>query len=301
MTLLDKAPFLTRRAAMFRAVRAFFDEQAFLEMHTPVRLCAPLPERHIDAVPAAGMYLATSPEPHMKRLLAAGYPRIYQISSCFRHGERGARHNPEFTMLEWYRAGADYLQLAVDARALLCAICHAVLGTSEIVYQGARIDVAAAWEFLSVDEAYQREADWILEPEPDPFRFDCAMARQIEPHLGFARPTVLHEYPTCFCPMAEPLADKPHRAARLEIYLAGLELANGCSERRDPAAQVRALRDEQAARLAQHKEVYPWPAEFVAALPAMPPSAGIALGLDRLAMLLCDTPRIDEVLAFVEE
>jgi len=301
MTLPDKASFLARRAAIFRALRAFFDDQAFLEVQTPVRLCAPLPERHIDAVPAAGMFLATSPEPHMKRLLAAGYPRIYQMAPCFRHGERGARHNPEFTMLEWYRAGADYLQLATDARALLCAVCHAVLGTTEIVYQGARVDVAAAWEFLSVDAAYQREADWILEAEPDPFRFDCAMARQIEPRLGFERPTVLHDYPSCFCPMAEPLTGTPHRAARLEIYLAGLELANGCSERRDPAAQVRALRDEQAARLAQHKEVYPWPAEFVAALPAMPPSAGIALGLDRLVMLLCDTPRIDDVIAFLEE
>ena len=301
MTLPDKAPFLARRAAIFRAARAFFDDHAFLEVHTPVRLRAPLPERHIDAVPAGGMYLATSPEPHMKRLLAAGYPRIYQIAPCFRHGERGARHNPEFTMLEWYRAGADYLQLAVDARALLGAVCRAVLGTTTIVYQGARVDVAAAWEFLTVDAAYQREAGWTLEADPDPFRCDCAMARQIEPRLGFGQPTVLHDYPSSFCPMAEPLAGTPQRAARLEIYLAGVELANGCSERHDPRAQARALRDEQAARQALHKEVYPWPAEFVAALPAMPPSAGMALGLDRLVMLLCDTPRIDEVIAFVEE
>jgi lysyl-tRNA synthetase class 2 len=292
---------LARRAAIVRAVRAFFEAEAFLEVQTPMRLRAPLPERHIDAVPADGMYLATSPEPHMKRLLAAGHPRIVQLSPCFRKGERGARHLPEFTMLEWYRAEADYLKLITDAQALLRAVCQAVCGSSQIVYQGTCVNIAAPWEFLTVDDAYQRHADWRLASAPDAFRFDCAMARTIEPHLGLGQPTVLHQYPLCFCPMAAPLADRPDRAARCEIYVAGLELANGCTERRDPAAQTAALRDEQAARRATQHDVYPWPDAFVAALPALPPCAGMALGLDRLVMLLCDAPRIEDVVAFVEE
>jgi len=291
---------LERRAELLRAVRSFFAARGFLEVETPVRLRAPLPERHIDAVPADHLWLATSAEPHMEQLLAAGCDRIVQISKCFRRGELGARHHPEFTMLEWYRAQADYRTLADDARALLCAVSAAVCGATTVVYQRSQIDLTAPWEWLSVDEAYRRYAGWHLEDRPEAFAFDCAMAQSIEPRLGVGRPTVLYDYPACFCPMAEPLAGNAARAARLEIYLAGLELANGCSERRDADAQRQALRDEQAARQAMGKDVYPWPDAFAAALERMPAAAGMALGLDRLAMLLCDAASIEDVIAFCE-
>jgi lysyl-tRNA synthetase class 2 len=285
---------------MLRAVRSFFAARAFLEVETPVRLHAPLPERHIDAVPADGLWLATSAEPHMKQLLAAGCERIMQISKCFRRGEAGTRHHPEFTMLEWYRTHADYRVLADDARALLCDVSTAVCGDTTVVYQQTRIDLAAPWEWLSVDEAYQRYAEWRLEDQPESFAFDCTMTQTIEPRLGIGRPTVLYDYPACFCPMAEPLAHNAARAARLEIYLAGLELANGCTERRDAHAQRQTLREEQAARQAMGKDVYPWPDAFDAALERMPAAAGMALGLDRLAMVLCDTTSIEDVIAFCE-
>lgn len=298
--LAARRPHLVRRAQALQALRAFFVAQDFLEVETPVRMRAPLPERYIDAVPSGDAFLATSPEPHMKRLLAAGYPRIFQISKCFRQGERGRLHQPEFTMLEWYRAGADCAALVDDVRALLRHVCRALYGAERFVFRGSEIVVDEPWEQLSVDAAFARYAGCALEDTPDQHWFDETLVRQIEPQLGRRVPAVLHGYPAAFCPMARTLPGAPQRADRCEVYVAGIELANGCAEQTDAARQAAALREEQARRAARGASVYPWPAEFMAALPHLPPCAGMALGVDRLVMLLCDADCVADVIAFCE-
>lgn len=298
--LAARRDILERRARLIQAVRAFFIARDFLEVETPLRMRAPLPERYIDAIPSGDAFLATSPEPHMKRLLAAGYPRIFQISKCFRAGERGRRHHTEFTMLEWYRANAGCAALVDDAQALLQHVCRALDDRTWLVYQGERIELAAPWEQLSVDEAFWRYAGERVVEEPDQDWFDETMVRKIEAHLGRGVPTVVSSYPAAFCPMARTLPDKPWRADRCEIYIAGIELANGCAEQTDVERQAAALRKEQAIRAARGACVYPWPEEFMVALPYLPPCAGMALGIDRLVMLLCDATALSEVVTFCE-
>ncbi|MCX7847236.1 MAG: EF-P lysine aminoacylase GenX [bacterium] len=292
---------LERRAHVIQAVRAFFHARGFLEVETPLWMRAPLPERYIDAIPCGRGFLATSPEPHMKQLLAAGYERIFQISKCFRAGEAGRLHHPEFTMLEWYRAHAGSAALVEDVQTLVRYVCRKVLGTGELTYQGRRVDVEGAWEYVSVDEAFARYACAELRAEPDQAWFDETLVRQIEPQLGLEVPTIISGYPRAFCPMARALPGVPERADRCEVYIAGVELANGCAEQTDVAEQEAALRREREIRGARGAHVYAWPSAFLAAVPYMPPCAGMALGVDRLVMLLCDAPRISDVMAFCEE
>jgi lysyl-tRNA synthetase class 2 len=300
ISLEQKKSNLERRARILGAARNYFVAQGFLEVETPVRMSAPLPERHIDAVHSEDRYLATSPEPHMKRLLAAGYNRIFQISRCFRKGETGRCHNPEFTMIEWYRSDEGYFSLVDDARGLLAAACNAVYGRDCFVYQGHTVQFGGEWEIMTVDDAFMAFAEWQLDPDPDEFDFDRVMVEKIEPSLGRDRPAVLYSYPAAFSPMAKKRDDDPTRAERLELYIAGLELANGCSENVCADDQLSALHDEQKARRTLGKDVYPWPVAFADALPGMPRCAGMALGIDRLVMLLCDTDNIEDVMAFSE-
>ena len=300
ISLEQKKSNLERRARIMGATRAYFTGRGFLEVETPVRMHAPLPELHIDAVRAESMYLATSPEPHMKQLLAAGYTEIFQLARCFRKKESGRLHNPEFTMLEWYRAGANYFDLLEDARGLLKAVCAAAGCPHGISRNGRMIRVDEDWDRIAVDDAFLNGVNWQLEAEPDAFEFDRIMVETIEPGLGKDRPAVLYDYPSIFSPMSKKKAGNPMRAERLELYIDGIELANGCTEKIDAAQQIEALRLEQDGRAALEKDVYPWPEAFVAALPDMPDSAGMALGMDRLVMLLCDSDEIVDVLAFPE-
>jgi len=300
ISLKQKKTNLERRARITGATRDYFKAHGFLEVETPVRMQAPLPEQYIDAVPADSQYLATSPEPHMKQMLAAGYSATFQLARCFRRNESGRLHNPEFTMLEWYRAEADYLDLLDDARGLLTAVCAAVGCSDGIPRNGSTIRIDEAWDRISVDEAFQNRAQWTLEAEPDAFDFDRIMVETIEPGLGIERPAVLYDYPSVFSPMSKKKAGNPARAERLELYIDGIELANGCTEKTDVTEQIAALHHEQNARAKMNKDVYPWPEAFVAALPDMPESAGMALGIDRLVMLLCDADELADVLAFPE-
>jgi lysyl-tRNA synthetase class 2 len=281
-------------------VRSFFDTESYIEVHTPLLIDAPLPERHIDAFSAPGGYLITSPEPCMKMLLADGLERIYQITPCFRQGETGARHSPEFVMLEWYRTGARYCDLVDDARGLLCHIAGALNGMATLNYAGHRVALDGEWEWLSVDDAYRRVTGRGLSDLSDDFLFDEAMAR-IEPALGLTVPCVLHDYPATQSPMSLPCVNNPGRAQRLELYVAGVELANGCTELRDAALQAKNLRREREARQAAGKDPYPWPERFLERVGEMPPCAGMALGIDRLVMLMCDVETVAEARAFSKQ
>jgi elongation factor P--(R)-beta-lysine ligase len=288
---------LTERGAIFNRVRSFFAEKGYLEVETPFRIPAPAPEANIDAIASAGWFLQTSPELCMKRMLAAGYQRIFQICRCWREGERGVRHLSEFTMLEWYRAGADYLALMDETEALICAAA----AKSRIGYRGMTIDLAPPWQRISVADAFRRYAGISLEDALAEGLFDEMMVERIEPRLGMDKPTFIYDYPACCGALARLKGSDPRVAERFELYIGGLEIANAFSELIDPVEQRKRFEAEAAERAAQGKASYPVPEKFLAALEEMPESAGIALGLDRLVMVLLDAETIDDVVAFTTE
>jgi len=288
---------LALRSRALSAIREFLRGRSFMEVETPVRIPAPALERHIDAPPAgADAWLRTSPELHMKRLLAAGCNRIYQIGPCFRAQERGRRHNPEFTMLEWYRAHAGYLDILTDCEGLLTHLAATVTGDTRLNYGGETIDLAAPWPRLTVREAFRRHAGWDPVAAYDPDRFDLDMVNRVEPALPRDRPCVLMDYPAPAAALARLKPDDAAVAERWEVYIGGLELANAYSELVDDAIQRTRFEACAAARRRDGDPVYPLDEPFLRALAAgMPPCGGIALGVDRLMMLLCDADDISEV------
>lgn len=295
--LARKRPRLEQRARIVQTVRAFFAQRGSLEVETPHRLPGNAPEAHIDAVTSDGWFLHTSPELCMKRLLAAGYSHLFQICRCWRADERGGRHLPEFAMLEWYAAGCDYHALMTDCEALFAALVPSGL----LRYQGQAIDLSPPWERLTVAEAFRRYGSLPLDEALATGRFDDIIALEIEPHLGRQRPTFLIEYPAELGALARRHPQRPDVAERFELYIAGLELANAFSELTDPVEQRQRFSAEEATRRAAGKPPYPTPEPFLRELAAMPEAAGIALGLDRLVMLLTDAASIDEVVAFTPE
>ena len=274
---------LERRARILRAIRSFFDERGFIEVETPVRIAAPAPEPHIDCpvVPAAEganqtTYLRASPELQMKKLLADGLRQIYQIGPCFREGERGRRHNPEFTMIEWYRKNATYLDIAKDAEDLLSSLDPE----------------KRAFQRLTVREAYRTYAGWDPWTAWDQDRFDYDMATKIEPNLP-RTPVFLMDYPPQAASLAKLRGDV---AERWELYVEGIELANCFTELCDEAEQRRRFLAAKAERRTLGEADYPIDEEFLAKLPRMESASGVALGIDRLVMLLCGAKDISAVM-----
>ena len=289
------------RARVIQAVRSFFIERQYLEVDTPIRIPTPAPEAHIDAVASDNWYLQTSPELGMKQLLAAGYSRIFQICKCFRHQERGRKHLPELTMLEWYAAGGNYADLMDDCQELIGLVAHQTTGSTDLSYQGQSIDLSPPWPRLSVDEAFRRYAG--VAPEEALARncFEEVVVNEIEPNLGTTGPIFLYDYPATLGALARLKPENPLVAERFELYIAGIELCNGFSELTDPVEQRRRFESEQKIRQSLNKPVYPMPQNFLAALNDMPPACGNALGIDRLVMLFADTADIDDVVAFTPE
>jgi lysyl-tRNA synthetase class 2 len=281
------------------AVRTFFHERDFWEVDTPVCLTTPAIELHIDAEPAGPGFLRTSPEFHMKRLLAAGYERVFQIGPCFRQGEFGSRHHPEFTLLEWYRAEADYVDLLADAKMLILHAARAVLGKTSLRYRGQFIDLVP-WERLLIRDAYLLHAGWDPVADYDGDRFDRDGLDHVEPALPPDVPTVLTDYPLEAAAFARRKADQPV-AERWELFIGGLELANAYSELTDPEEYLERFRRWNETRAGAGRPVYAVDERFAAALRrGLPRCAGIALGIDRLVMLFADAAGLDEVLLFRE-
>ena len=282
---------LRRRAQIVAAIRAFFDGQGFVEVETPVRIAAPAPEPHIDCPEvrpprnADGVcsYLRASPELQMKKLLAAGMARIYQIGPCFRDGERGARHNPEFTMIEWYRRDADYLAILSDLERLF----------SDLVLRF-RCDKSGKGPFkrLTVREAYRRWAGWDPWTDWNQDRFDFDMVTKIEPALKGVGPIFLLDYPPQTASLARLRGDV---AERWEFYVDGLELANCFTELCDSDEQRRRFVVAREERRRLDEADYPFDEEFLTVLSSIESAAGVALGVDRLVMTLLDLPAITDV------
>ncbi|MBI5443983.1 MAG: EF-P lysine aminoacylase GenX [Deltaproteobacteria bacterium] len=298
--LARRAPALRARADVLRALRLFLERAGYLEVETPHRIPAPAPELHIDAVPSGPWYLHTSPELAMKRLLAAGYSRLFQVSRCFRAGERGRTHLPEFTLLEWYRAGADYGDLMEETEALLRSVA-AALGVETLAWRGHRVSLDGPWEKVTVREAFRRHAGTSPEEALARGVFEEVLVERVEPHLGFGAPAFLYDYPVRLGALARRKSEDPSLAERFELYAAGLELANGFSELTDAREQRERFTEEREERARAGKDPYPMPECFLHDLERMPEAAGIALGVDRLVMLLVGAGEIDEVVAFTPE
>jgi elongation factor P--(R)-beta-lysine ligase len=292
---------LETRADVLHATRAFFLSRDYLEVETPNRIPSPLPESHIDALPAGKWWLHPSPELCMKRMLAAGYERIFQISKCYRGHERGSLHLPEFTLLEWYHAGYDYVRLMEECEDLFLYVSGA-LGTGSLIhYRDREIELSKTWERLAVQEAFERYGSISLEVALAEDRFEEALALDIEPHLGRPKPTFLYDYPLAFGSLARTKKIKPAVAERFEIYIGGLEVANGFSELTDAGEQRARFERENKTRIKRGQSPYPMPEKFLEALSHIPESAGIAMGVDRMVMLFANATSIDDVVSFTPE
>ncbi|MFC3077919.1 EF-P lysine aminoacylase EpmA [Phenylobacterium terrae] len=326
----DRRPFLAARARIKAGLRGWFEGQGFTEVEAGILQVSPGNEAHLHAFatealgPAGerrGLYLHTSPEFAAKKLLAAGEGAIFDFARVFRNRERGPLHHPEFTMLEWYRAGAPY-QVLMDDCASLLGLAAEMAGAATLAFRGRTADPFAEPERVTLAEAFDRFAgiDLLATVEAEEVDrdglaaaasaagvrvaaddgwsdiFSKVLVERIEPHLGDGRPTILCEYPAQEAALARPKPSDPRVAERFELYACGVELANAFGELTDPAEQRRRFEAEMAEKARVYGERYPIDEDFLAALARMPPASGSALGFDRLVMLVTGAQRIEQVL-----
>jgi len=330
-THADRRPLLVTRGRMKAAIRAHFEAQGFTEVECAILVPSPGNEAHLHAFETRladpdgtqrPLYLHTSPEFAAKKLLAAGETRIFDFARVFRNCERGRLHAPEFTMLEWYRAGEDYGAVIVDTLALL-RLAADTAGTAQMTWRGRTCDPRAPADRISVAEAFTWFAGIeLMETLDDAGQgmrdalavrarragidvggdddwsdiFSKVLTARIEPRLGLERPVVLYDYPLCEAALARVSPRDPRLAERFELYVCGVELANGFGELTDPVQQRVRFEAEMAKKQERYGLRYPLDEDLLAALAQMPPASGVALGFDRLVMLATGAPNIDMVL-----
>jgi len=293
---------LKKRAALILSIRNFFTDRSYTEVDTPLRLPVLIPEAYNEPVESGAEFLQTSPEICMKRLLAeAGCQKIFQISKCFRKNERGDRHLPEFTMLEWYRIHSDYRNLMGECEDLIRYLVRADSNRELLTFNGKKINLTKPWIRLSVKEAFSKYAPITLNRALENGSFDDILCKHIEPELGLEAPVFLYDYPIALGALAKPKKDNPEVAERFELYIAGLELANGFSELIDEPEQRQRFETELLLIKKPGRASTELPEKFLLSLSQMVDTAGIALGVDRLAMVLWNKPTIDEVVSFSPE
>jgi len=293
---------LKKRAALIQSVRSFFINRGYLEVDTPARLPVLIPEAYNEPVESSDHFLQTSPEICMKRLVAeSGCQKIFQICKCYRKNERGDRHLPEFTMLEWYRTRSNYHSLMEECEDLILDLARASGHSDSIVFKGVKVSLEKPWKRLSVADAFKQYSPVTVEQALEQNTFDEVLCRYIEPNLGINKPVFLYDYPTVLGALARKKEDNPSVAERFEIYIAGVELANGFSELTDADEQRQRFEQDLQLIKSQERAAGKMPERFLEALPHLPETAGLALGLDRLAMVLFNAERIDQVVAFVPE
>ncbi|HWM85481.1 MAG TPA: EF-P lysine aminoacylase EpmA [Kofleriaceae bacterium] len=315
---------LARRTAVLRGVRGFFDRLDFAEVDVPVRVPAPGLEVHLDAVAAGEHWLITSPEYQMKRLLAAELGRIYALCRCSRAGESGSHHQPEFTMLEWYRGWARLEDVLRDTEELVAELSAAILQTTRLSYGGHALDLEPPWPRRSVADLMEEWAGVAIRGDEEAGElaarlraagidvgeavewddlFYSAFVSRVEPRLGaLDRPLVVVDWPVALCALAREVPGRPEVVERFEVYAGGLELCNAFGELTCATEQRRRFEEDQRRRARAGRPVYPIDEKLLAALEeGLPPSAGNALGVDRLVMLLADRTDIRDVVWFTAD
>lgn len=321
------------REKVVDAIRAYFKGQGFHEAEVPLLLPAPSTEPFLEVFQTElkddqgnkwQAFLPSSPEFALKKLLCAGSGRIFTITKSFRNGEgRSSRHNPEFTILEWYRTPGDYMDVAKDFEELMKVILYRVspckVQGETLGYQGKEYSLKSPWERISVAEAFEKYAGIELEVMLDVQRLTAygkqhgyqitdnttweeiwnqIMANEIEPKLGRKGPTILYDYPIAQAALAKPAKD-PRFAERFEVFMAGLELGNCFSELTDWREQEARCLADLAERKALGRTKFPMDTEFIEALKlGMPETGGIAVGVDRLVALFADVADIAETMFF---
>jgi len=329
-TYAARRPYLLARARIAQTLRAWFTKQDFLEVETATLQVSPGNETHLHAFAAdlvgpdgkrRPLYLHTSPEFACKKLLAAGEPRIVDFARVFRNRERGALHHPEFTMLEWYRANETYESLMDDCVAIITETARAV-DTRQFRFRDKTADPYATPERLTVADAFARYAGIellatvrkgvgdrtalaaaavkadvaIAKNDTWGDIFSRILADRVDPHLGIDRATILYEYPLPLAALARPKPGSDKVAERFELYLCGVELANGFGELTDVTEQRARFEAAMNEKQRIHGERYPVDADFIDALRRMPQASGIALGFDRLVMLATGARHIEQVI-----
>ncbi len=285
------------RHTVAQAIRSFFCARDFCEVDTPIRIPAPAPELHIVAESSGNQALRTSPELHMKRMLAAGAKAIYQLGPCFRANEYGHQHRPEFMMLEWYRADADYMTILDDMQALFPYVAQTIAPLLPGCNQP--FDPAPPWTMHTIQDIYRQAAGWDPVNQFNADRFDLDMVNIIEPSLPNNQCAVLMDYPAPVAALARRKPDNPLVAERWELYAGRLELANAFSELTDPAEQRQRFEQARAQKQKLGEPIAPLDEDFLQALEqGLPPCAGVALGFDRLLMALTGTQEIADILPF---
>ncbi len=304
---MSKKKQLVFRSNVIRSIRAFFESRDFLEVETALLVPSPGMDLHLDAfevkTDSPNRYLMTSPEYQMKRLIADGYERIFQIAKVFRQFEFGSRHNPEFTMLEWYRANGTVDDVMSDTEQLV-----AMVTGGGCVIDGVRYDTRPPFERLTVGEAFARYASMSPDSalklaETDEDAFFRKLVDEVEPGIAkITHAVFLTEYPVSQASLARKKPGNPRVAERFELYVAGVELCNGFGELVDPVEQRKRFESDQKARRAQGKSVYPIDEKFIDALKkGLPPCGGNAVGVDRLIALAAGSREIAEVIAFADD
>lgn len=307
---------LAERARVLREARAFFESRGYLEVETPIAIPCPGLDLHLDAFEAvptgisvrAGApprFLSTSPEYQMKRLLVDGHARIFQITRAFRAGELGERHNPEFTILELYRAGAGAEEIMRDTEQLVARVTG---GAVRLPAEGRVVDLRPPLRRMPLVEAYERFAgtakgETLRLAAEDEDTFFRLLVDRVEPALAALDHGVfVTDYPATQASLARKKPSDPRVAERFELYVAGVELCNGFGELTDPVEQRARFRHDQEERARRGKPVYPLDERFLADLErGMPESGGNAIGFDRLVALACGTTSIRDVIAFTDD
>lgn len=317
----------SKRLEILRLIRDYFWSQNFVEAETPIALRLPGQEPYLNPIPVEiidpyqqpfRFYLRTSPEFALKKLLAAGWEKVFEISKCFRNVESfGGTHNPEFTMVEWYRAPGSYLNIMDDTEHLFRYVGQK-LNVEKLKYKNTTIEYLNSWDRVSVKDLWKqylqvnlddylemenlkqltKNRGWSVD-ENDAYEdlFYKIFLNEIEPHLGIKKPIFVYDYPAQMCSLSRLCASDDRYAERFELYIGGLELANAFGELTDAQTQKVNLESDNNLRVQLGKEVWPVDADFIGALESgIPPAGGIALGVDRMVVLFTGARDINEVI-----